>query len=198
MFLHILGGGGLDGTAGEGAGGDGVIGEGAQQVGRCHGGGVDAGGAEGAEDTCAAVVLLVGDGIEIGEPVVGGDAVEVVDALRPGGYRSDPREIDGTGDEDAAIATESMPEKQIALFASGIVFVFAVRGCGKVRMQQCLRTVGCDTQPDHPVFGDVEAVAVIRLVRHQSDFDAVVKNCFVHISGSLVRRRCRSSNPVQR
>ena len=163
-------------------------------------GGIDADLPKTIKDTGTAGVFLIGDGLKVLPPVVGGDAVLVVDTgLVDGSY---PSEIDRMGYEDVLFRVPSVIELPIALYAFGIRFVFTVlcgSGCG---IDYYLHTIRRNTQTDFAIGGHIELVAVVGLMGHEAQECAIVHfsgiNRLNHNIGSLVQRRCYSSNPMQR
>ena len=163
-------------------------------------GGIDADLSEAVEDTGTTGVFLIGDGLKVLPPVVGGDAVLVVDTgLVDGSY---PSEIDGMGDKDVLVRVPSVIELPIALYAFGIRFVFTVLCGSGGRLYYSLYAVRGDPQTDFAIVRHIELVAVVGLMGHEAQERTLVHFSWIkgliHNIGSLVQRRCYSSNPVQR
>ena len=111
------------------------------------------------------------------------------------------------GDEDAFILSPCMFKMPIPLFAIGIRFVCAVWPGSGVGFHEGLYTIRGDTDAAHfavysAVVGDIETIPVVGVMRHEVQGCTFVQdsriNNLIHSTGSLVQRRCYSSNPVQR
>ena len=135
-------------------------------------GGIDTDLTEAVEDFGTTTVLCICDRLEVLPPIVGSDAVLVVDTRRI--ERTYPREIDGVRDEDVFIISPSMNKIQIPLFAFGIGWVFAVLGRSEFAFHYRLASVGCDAQTDGAVAGAIEPIAVVGFVWHKVQESALV------------------------
>lgn len=127
---------------------------------------------EAVEDFGTTGILCIRDRLEVLPPIVGSDAVLVVDTRFV--ERTYPREIDGVRDEDGFIISPSMNKIQIPLFAFGIGWVFAVLGRSEFAFHYRLASVGRDTQTDGTVIRYVEPIAVVRFVWHKVQENALV------------------------
>ena len=122
--------------------------------------------AEYAEDTGTAGVFLIGDGLKVLPPVVGSDAVLVVDTGFFEGTH--PGEIDGMGDKDVLVRVPRVIELPIALYAFGIRFVFTVLCGSGGRIYYSLYAVRGDPQTDFAIVRHIELVAVVGLMGHEA------------------------------
>ena len=148
-------------------------------------GGVDADRTESFVDTGTAVVLRVGDRLEVLEPIVCGDTVLVVDTGLFFGYRSYPREIDGMGNENVFVCVPWMFKLQIPLFAIGIGFNLTVLAGSRCGVQQFLNTRRRDLQADCTVKREIEPIPVVGFVGDEVQECALVQekwiNRMIHI-----------------
>ena len=137
--------------------------------------GVDADMAETVEDAGATAVLSIGDGFEVLIPVVGRDAVLVVDTrLVDGSY---PGEIHGVGNEDGFRGIPRAFKLQIPLFTLGVGRVFAVLAGSWSSIYNCFDTIRRYTQADGTVMRDIELIPVVGFVWDEvQDFALVDEN----------------------
>ena len=141
-------------------------------------GGIDAFGSELFEDRRSTAVLRVGDGFEVLPSVVGSDPVLVVDTGFVEG--SDPSEIDGMGDENLFARPPWISKIQVPLLAFSISGVCAVLASGRSGVYHRLGTIRSDAQSDRTVVGNIEEIAVVGLVRHEVQENAVVQDNWIN------------------
>jgi len=90
---------------------------------------------------CPSIVFRKRDRFEVFRSVVSRTAVEMVDAVRVIGDRSDKSRINGMRDKDVFTFVKSMFELQIPLFTTGICFVLRVLASSGCRIHNGLDTV---------------------------------------------------------
>ena len=128
--------------------------------------------AEAVEDFGTTGILCIRDRLEVLPPVVGSDAVLVVDT----GFveRPYPREIDSMRDEDVFPMSPRMHKFQIPLFTLGIRLVFTVFVRSRFTFQNRQLSIGRNAQSDGAVTGAIEPIAVVGFVWHKAQESALV------------------------
>ena len=116
-------------------------------------GGIDAVLAQFAEEAAIAAIDGKGDTAEIGNKVVGGTSVDMIDGHAGRDLLVTPSHIDGMGRKDMFTATENLLELQIVVIAMAI-FVPIILACG---IFQYFSTVGIDA---HAYYATLAVVGV--------------------------------------
>ena len=106
-----------------------------------------------AEKASVAVVDSIGDAAEVGDEVVGGTSVDVVNRHIGRDLFIAPSDIDGMGCKDVFFTTKGITKLHISLFASP--FISWSWFC-KIRVHQYFSTIGIDTHTYHTALSVVD------------------------------------------
>ena len=106
-----------------------------------------------AEKASVAVVDSIGDAAEVGDEVVGGTSVDVVNRHIGRDLFIAPSDIDGMGCKDVFFTTKGITKLHISLFASP--FISWSWFC-KIRVHQYFSTIGIDTHTDNTTLAIVD------------------------------------------
>jgi hypothetical protein len=129
---------------------------------------------------------------QVVDQVVGRDTGEVMNLVVQGNTLSAPREINGVGDKDMLVIAKCVTKLQVPLYAQGIGLDLRILACGRRGVYDGLRAVRRNAQTDGTIVGDIESVAVTRVMRHKAegsvrigDWRLEIGNCRFHSSGLL-------------
>ena len=122
-------------------------------------------------------VLTHMDTKQVVDQIVGRDTGEVMNLVVQGDALPAPRTIDCVGDKDIFARTPCLLKLQVPLFTQGVVWNFVVYIRGRKAVYYGLRAIRGDTQADCTIVGDIEPVAVVRVMRHKPQGGARIGDC---------------------